>query len=495
MRNDSCTKQFKNTRNYIDYSKILLATIVGLLNSFFYDNYLIMVILCAIEILFLVRCFVKKDDLTYICCYMVFLSFSMESKIFTGTEMFYGFKNFKIAGINLAVWMFIPFIILSLSNYSNYLKYANTLHKVIVRKLAFFTFLASIIGILLFLLDDNGIQTHNESLIILLNSYYTYWLPFIQILFISITIIKNRTKLVEAEKYLFASIVALTLVSIFCIVFKNFGNRGGFSALQISEIYFLLICTIPLITYDRFDPKSKVVLGICGIVILYVSLIYNASGKNVLIALFIPLLMLILEIQRKNKLKVILGVLLATVSLFFFVNILLPYFMNESIFLTLKVNQAMSIFSAGGVNWLANMPGSPKMRIYEFMNIVSEYVEKPWFLLTGKGFCGSIKDNLNLFGDASEFTFSVWELHTQIYMSMHESINNFFLIGGLSGLYVIISICVNLSFKLYKSPWLIFGLIWVLFFYGYHLNVSIYGILSLIVGLADISNESCDKTH
>ena len=126
------------------------------------------------------------------------------------------------------------------------------------------------------------------------------------------------------------------------------------------------------------------------------------------------------------------------------------------------------------------------MRIAEFLNIAEEYLRKPWYALFGKGFCGTIKDHLGLFEDLSEFSFSKWELELGAYYSLHESINCFFLVGGVFGLYTLLSLLWKTYRFIDKSPWLVFGFMWILLFYNYHLTIGIYGITSLIVGLEDV---------
>ncbi len=479
--------QVNVNNNYISLGYILLAASIGLLNSFFYNNFAIMAALCAAEVICLLGCLLKKERITYICYYLLFVSFSMESGSFVGTSTFYGFKNFRIAGLNLAVWMLLPLLFEMILNYRYAFSRIGSLHKSIIRKLALFTLAGAIMGIFSFLSCDNGMGMVDGSGAQMFNRYYAYILPFLELLVFSWVISFHPEKLFMLKQFLYSTIVGLAIVFIACLIAKNYGNRGGLQSLQVSDIYFLLVSSFILVVFDQFNTKSKIVLGLSSVVILVLSLMFNASGKIVIMTMLTPILILIIMQRKKSAIKTIVGVFSAIILLIFIAEFLLPNLMKDSQLLTIKYQQVEQLFTLKGGDWFNRIPSSPKMRITEFLNIGHELLLKPWYLPFGKGFCGTIRDGLGLFTDLSEFAFSAWELQLGAYFSMHESINCFFLVGGAFGLYIIASIVIDLFKKLHKSPWLVFGLLWVLLFYNYHLTIAVYGIIALIVGLEDIS--------
>ena len=213
---------------------------------------------------------------------------------------------------------------------------------------------------------------------------------------------------------------------------------------------------------------------------------FNASGKIVITTVFIPILMLVIIKRQGYAIKTIFAIIGTVIAIVVVTGIVLPKLAQDNILLSVKLNQAMAMFSFLGGDWLDNMPSSPKMRITEFMNIAAEYLNKPLYGITGKGFAGTMKDNLHLFTDLSEFTFSKWELELGAFYNMHESINCFFLVGGLFGLIAIFKIITSLYKEIHRSPWLLFGFIWILLFYNYHMTIAIYGIIALVVGLFDL---------
>lgn len=476
----------KETISHIDIRAILLCTTVGLLNSFFYSNLGIMAGLCVIEVFVLLWCLFRRNYIGYIAYFMVFLCFSMESESFVGISTFYGFKNFRFAGLNLAVWALLPMILISLLKYKYIFANIGRTHRSIIRKIILFTFVGTIMSLFTFLADDNGFASHSGSVNALVNSLYTYLIPCLEIIAVSFCIAAQRDRIVTLKKYLYSIIIGTAVVFLACLILGNYGNRGGLRSLQVSDVYFLLVCTIILLVYDEFDFWSKILLGISGGIILVLALAYNASGKIVIISVLIPIIMVIILRKRGSAFKTILMILIGVVALIFLSSYLMPLLMRNSFLLTTKYEQAMKLFSFGSGNWFDNIPSSPKMRITEFMNVAEEYIRKPWFAPLGKGFCGTVKDHLGLFTDLTEFSFSKWELDLGAYYSLHESINCFFLVGGLFGLYTIFSLITKTFKFIHVSPWLVFGFLWILLFYNYHLTIGIYGIVALIVGLEDI---------
>lgn len=482
-----------NDMNYLSFKYIIICTVIGLLNSFYYDNFVVMFSLCFLEVVLLLWCLHKRERVTYICYYLIFLVFSMESEVFVGKSTFYGFKNFRIAGLNLAVWMLLPLAVEMVLNYKTILKKAGCLHQTLIKKLSLFTLTGALVGILTYLSNDNGFRLKSGSFSFFINTYYSYFLPYIEIMVFSWAICSHKELLPKLKKVLFSIIIALAIVFIACLVFENYGNRGGFNSLQVSDVYFLLVCSIILIVYPEFNYVSKIVLCVSSVIILSLSLLYNTSGKIVIIAGIIPILMFIITKRNSSSIKVFWFIFLAILLLFFIIFVVFPVFIEKSQLLKIKFLQAQQLLSIGRGNWFDSIPASPRMRISEFLNIGYELLIKPWFLPLGKGFCGTVKDGLGLFAGLSEFDFSEWELQLGAYNTMHESINCFFLVGGLMGLYVIFSILLKLYKNIHKSPWLIFGFVWILLFYNYHLTIAGYGIIALIVGLEDINIRNSDE--
>lgn len=474
--------------SYIDIKTIVFCIIIGILNSFYYGNFTVMAVLSVLEVIMLFCFLINRDYVKYIAYYMVFLCFSMESETFVGVSTFYGFKNFRIAGLNLAIWMLFPIIIIAILNYRVLFSYISGLHRKFINEIIVFTLIGLFMGFVTYLINDNGFSGKAGSMGQFINAAYGYVLPCLELIAVSWCVNWQNEDVFIIKKYLYSVIISTSFIFVICFLLGNYGNRGGLASLQVSEVYFLLVGSIILIIYREFDFMEKALLVLSGCIIIILSLAYNASGKIVIIAILTPIIMILLMRRNGSPIKTVLVLVLGVVTLMLLLNYLLPLLMQQSLLLTTKFDQAKQLFSFTSDDWFANIPSSPKMRITEFMNVAEEFMQKPWFLIFGKGFGGTIKDNLGLFNDLSEFAFSQWELELGAYGSLHESINCFFLVGGIFGLYVILANAIRIYKNMDLSPWLLFGFMWLLLFYNYHMSIGIYGIVALVVGLNDLNN-------
>lgn len=467
----------------IDFKFLTLTCLVGVINSFFCLNFTVMLVLLIFELAVLLFCVYNKDWVGYLKFYLVFLCFSMESSSYVGAEIFYGFKNFRLLGLNVAVWMLIPLFLKSIFDFSWQKKIESIFLRKLLWRLFFFTFFGFFMGCINYLLDDNGFASKNGSLGVFVNILYSFLLPLILIISTSWVVYSNKNRLNELKQALFSVVVSLAIVFLSCLFLKNYGNRGGLPSLQVSEVYFIAVVAITMIAYPQIKLIPKIILFISGFVILVLSLTFNTNGKIIIASFLIPVVMLFIAKMNGIRIRAIIISIIAIplIALFFYNHL---ENQKNNILLSEKNKQVSGLLAFSSDNWFENIPSSPKMRLTEFLNISSELIESKKILF-GKGFAGTIKDNGQYFDNISEFSFSKWELELGAYYSMHESINCFFLVGGLFGLGVLLSILFGIVKIVHKSPWLIIGFFWLLLFYNYHMTIAIYGIVSLIVGICD----------
>lgn len=478
----------KRTSGYFNIGLIVCSTTIGLLNSFFYDSLPVMTALCAVEVLVLLGLFVSDKPLPYVGLYVVFTCFSMESASFVGSDVFYGFKNFRIAGVNLAVWMLFPALLMALKRKTVAIKRFSPQAKVFTNRLSFFICIGLFMAAVTYCLDDNGFASQNDSFGQLIGCIYSYVLPFVVVLCFFVIVFAEENSVERLRPYLYSVIVGLVIVFLACLVFGNFGNRGGLKSLQVSDVYFLLTSSLVLVVYSGIPKGPRTILAIAGAIILVLSLRYNASGKIVITAILIPLFIIFLSYKQGVNARSLFVTMIAVLAVVFVVLFLLPTLAAGSSLLSNKIEQAVGLFSFGN-NWLESMPFSAQMRVTEFLNIADELINKPWFLPFGKGFGGTVTDSLGYFKDLTSFAFSDWELTLGAYYTMHESLNCFFLVGGVFGLYFYFSTFVSFMKNIDRSPWLVFGMMWFILFYNYHLSIVVYGVLSLAIGLLEASEK------
>ena len=119
--------------------------------------------------------------MSHIYAIMVFLCFSMESETFVGTSVFYGFKNFRILGLNVAVWLLIPLFVSFVIHNRKLFWYANRTQRKIIKKLLLFSAFSLMMGIFNYAINDNGFAAASGSLAKFGEELYSYGLPLIEL--------------------------------------------------------------------------------------------------------------------------------------------------------------------------------------------------------------------------------------------------------------------------------------------------------------------------
>src|SRR5690606_5756124 len=87
------------------------------------------------------------------------------------------------------------------------------------------------------------------------------------------------------------------------------------------------------------------------------------------------------------------------------------------------IEEAISILDITQDNYYKNIDASPNARIDEFLNVIVEYNQKPFFSILGKGFGGSTKDHIKAFGSFQSSYFSDNEYIYGSFVFLHETIN------------------------------------------------------------------------
>ncbi|GAA0182415.1 hypothetical protein SH2C18_48010 [Clostridium sediminicola] len=476
----------ENHNNVFNFKYISVAIIVTLLNSFFYDSFIIMLLLVVIQSLILIRCLIHNQDVKYISYYIIFLSTSMESASYVGADVFYGFKEFRIAGVNLGVIFLLILLIKFVLNGEIQHPYKS---KGYAGKFMKGVFILTPIGIFMglfnLLMNDNDILIKMTSIGMFIDASYIFIFVSIEVIVIYTVIRCNIKDINEIKQSLVAIIISLAITLVTCMLLENYGNRGGLNSLQVSNIIMLLGCAIIIPFYQDYHKNEKIILVISTMIILVLGLMYNTNGKMIIIMAIIPVIIITILLKRKMYRTVILTLLSGIFIIYFTFNNILPSMCNNSLLLSTKLEQVSGMLSVDN-EWFKNMPSSPKMRISQFLNITSEYIEKPWFIFTGKGYLGTIEDNLSLFGYVDEFAYSKWQIENALYHKMHETLNTFYLANGMIGIIFFLWVLKNIVSKIHKSPWMVIGGFWFVLFYAYSLTISIFGVTALIIAFMDI---------
>lgn len=488
----------KNTLNIkkaeLSRKIIFQASIVASLNVLFFNNYAISLAIVVIELLILAYYFIKKDITKYIGSYLMFLCLSFEFDVLVGTEQFYGFKNFRILGINLGIITLLPVLGLAIFRGIKIKKMKEdfpSLYK-FVATIIFLNITGLIFGLLQILTNDNNIQNMEGMFKDFIGiSYSMVVIPFLMIVAIAYLISWERDKLEQLSSYLIAILVGVVASMIVSLASGNFGWYGGVKTLLVSN----LILYVPFMTLVPFyeEYKSNKKLIIIGIIGMILSLTYNATGKMIIVCALIPIGIYGVLLKRKKILPIVCITILIPIILVFSIQVVERKISKSPLFQS-KLNQVLSLVRFWEPNWLLNMPLSPRTRIVEFLSIVYEYCEKPWYFLFGKGYMGTFLDHTGLL--EREFVpsaFSVNQWNNGTFYGVHGTIKLLFLYNGLFGLLFYLKMIKQVFANYAKNPWILIGGFWFLLFYGYSITISTYGITALLIGYTKLKRNDFYK--
>lgn len=467
---------------------LFISGIVAIANVIFVNNYMLSLVVVITEVLILLYYFLNKKFTKFLSFYLIFLSLSFEFKEFIGSSNIYGFKNVRVFGINLGVIILLPTFIYIIFKGNKWLKikYINkSLYNFNILMLTLFT-TGLVFGLVNIFFNDNNIISLGNVMSLFFDRLYDLMLFPILIIILFLYILVNEKEEMESipdvlVAILFGSVVAMMT----SLITKKYGIYGGVTTLLApmvtSYIPFML-----LFFFNNEKLKSKLCIIISYIVGILIMIIYNASGKLIILVTVIPLILLYSVLKKKKPIKIIITLLIFPIVIYLFTMLFLNNY-SDNILLRIKLDQVTSLFNVFDENWLINLPESPKFRVTELYNIVLEYKKKPWLIIFGKGYLGSIKDHVDMFNYSIGAFSDIQWIHETFYV-LHTSFNTLFLTHGFIGIAFLIYI-IRISYKkLYKSNWGIIGVYWFILYYGYSITISAFGLVSLLYALYEINS-------
>lgn len=464
--------------------------LVAALNVLFYNDYFPAIVVVALELLLLFFLFFKNRMADYLCFYLIFLCLSLEFVDLVVGDELYGFKNFRILGINLGIWTLIPFLLKWLSPLVKANIIIPTNSHLDRFYLLIFTLSTSslIMGLIMLISNDNNVMEMTGVISSFIAELYNIFLyPLLIIAAFSYIVKKHKDEIFKIES---------VLIAILCgIVFSMFvslisGNKGFYSVetLLVSEVYKYLPFLLVITFYKNY--KINILILVFGVLGMLLSLKYNATGKLILLYVIIIFIVLI-NTMKKNiviGLLLVLCIVLGGGILFNIVN----NFAKSNVLFQSKLYQVFGIFSFGK-GWLDSMPPSPQARIVEFISILVEYLHKPWYLFFGKGVLGTVKDYMHML-PLGPGGYSNNEVSSGLFYSMHETPNVLFLYNGLLGLYCFFSILIKTIILYKKSLYILIGGYWFLLIYSFSVTMTAFGLVAMLLGLYELDNKNvCNK--
>ena len=463
----------------------LFAMIIGVANLVTFTNFTSSLLLVILEMIVLGFFLLKQryDD-----CYVLFLIFlcmSFEFNQTTGSDELYGFKAFEIAGINLAIIFLVVFILLfAVRNYV--IRFWNANYEVKFIKMVIILGVTGIVnGGVCLLLNDNEILKLGNTFGLFFGQIY---LKFIMVAIFAIAsyiaIHNQKVSIERIKRSLVAILIGAVFTMIMSMVMGKTGRYGGVDTLQIQNVVrytpFLYVYS-----FSEERKRDRLLIFIIATVGTILTLMYNATGKMILLYVAMPIAAVIVTYRKNKRMAALEALILPGVCLIVFAIGISKF--EGSVLFSSKLREVVEMFKFGE-GWLENMPVSPRARIAEFINIVIEYTKKPLFCVFGKGYIGTTKDHLglitNILGGYTDA-----ENMTGAFYGMHESINILFLTNGLLGLVFVFRYIGVLIKGLTKSMHYYSALFWLVFSYGFSVTMSGYGITALMVCLYELSVE------
>jgi hypothetical protein len=293
----------------------------------------------------------------------------------------------------------------------------------------------------------------------------------------------------KLKTFLLSVLAGLIIASLLSIISTKRGIYGDKEIILMPLSFFYSTSICIFLFYKEY--KSKITIFILAILSLVIQLTYpNAlTGKSWLGILYIFFAILIILFQRKQK-KALFSIIICFAVFLISMHVILENPNTEKNLSFSKLKQAFMLVSITNSDWYKYLPDSPKTRIEEILNTGIEYYKKPYYLITGKGYGGSIKDHRNTFGYYNEFAFSIDQYNHNTFTSMHETVAVIFLKFGLWGILSFLYIFFLGVANFLRTPWSVIGTLWFIFFVGYSFNLALFGIPALVLGLYESNKEN-----
>ena len=483
-------------RNQIFLTYFSVAAIVASLNVIFCTNRVVGTVIVITETIVLLFMALKRKIHIFISLCVVFISNCMEFSSFVGNDTFYNIKSIRIGGMNIGAWMLV---ILAFVCCLKPIK----IGKVKIEQDGLYKYgiglikmnaVAAIVGLILIAVNDNNISgIRNTGSEFIACIYSSLLIPATMLLGVVYVITYEKEYVDHLYLVLQATLLANAIQLIVSFAFKIYGYYGGVYTLLSSTLYFVLPLSLLIVNNERFIfKKTTIIVSLIGIIL---SLAFNASGKLVLTVGLSILFIVFKLLKGKKSIYKVLAIVFVITSIIF-IPIVVNYLLQNSVLFKSKYTQALSLFQFNEGNWLNNLSESPRSRVEEFRDVFIEFANKPWLVLTGKGYLGSIVDHTGYFSTltSNKGLFSDEEWRNGTYYNLHELVVNILMFGIMGVVYSISLLRYSLK-NISKNTLLIMGIYWFFLLYGYSFTLSCYGVLAFYIGLLHIPESSNNQSQ
>lgn len=471
-------KRERDSENILFRSYFILSIVLTLVNSFAIKMPVVGLLIGIIEMILWIYCLIRKRIESFMTLYFLFTATLIESNLFaTGSResIIYSFMN--IPGLAYYPHFFTLFLAYIWNGSGNGpLNYKIGKGR-LSTKIAMIFPLYCIVTLITCIMDDNKIISFPGLFrFAIIDAYNTLWFCLIFALTWD-CILKNKDYIIKLKLLALGVLSGVTVAAVILVLLGyTYSPSSTVTYLQCPVILFFSPALIMFVNEKRYGGFF---FGI-GLISIFLQLRYTVGIPGVwwiTTALFIMGFYMQLFHRLSTKKVKPLVLLIAVVSIMAIIAIIpgLSMFLekeNDS-YVAYKFRTFINCFNItnGMDEWLSLIGSSIGIRVESLVNIILELFKKPYYLMFGKGFGGSVNRYWGIYNwDIRGATFPDVQIKYGIYSSFHvglfEILINMGILGSVIG-FILIRDCIKAIFNCNK--WLLFGTAWILIFlYFYH---------------------------
>lgn len=466
----------------------LLSCFFTIVNSLFILNTRVSVAFAVLETLILLYFLIFKNVDKFILCFLLLISSVIESNIFAfgdSTKVIYSFVNLPI--IHYYHLFFILLIAYIKFHFRGTQKGYINIKSFSSKMLILFVIECGTTSITL-LLNDNGVLTLDGLLrFVIIDCYNTYWTCIVFAILWD-CLARDHTFESHFKAMLIGILSGASLASIFLVVMGNINivNNEVINLISPLSLFFapgLLIC---------YFSERKVGLLLLGGITSIIQMRYSLGLPGAWwLFLAAVVMVFIFRMFKGIKRRMHVHQVIMYISIIIIANTIIIYIASQGItiklrnsYISYKLSTVFNLFTfrQDFHRWYLGLGASIGVRLEELINILLEFAEKPWYLLFGKGYGGSVIkhwgiNNWNIVGS----TFPDMMIKNGVYMLFHTGTAELLINFGLFGLYlnfIVLKICIREIFRTDACGWIVIGAVWMI--------TVLYSYRSMTIGLASL---------
>jgi len=452
----------------------ILCCAITILNSIFCTNTTVSILLGFAETVFLMYLLLFRSAGDFICYLILFSATVIESSLFaTGSQdnVMYSMLNLpKIHFYHLFVFLAVAY----LKAVSSRKKGSMLLYKDISLGVIILFVLGCLVTVITLLLNDNGVfEIKGMMRFVIQDTYNTFWVCMIfAILWICLNNDDNFK--IRFKGVLLGILSGVTVSTVFLIFAGNVIKQRS-SMYLIAPLSLFYAPGLILFYFSEKCGRAYLAIGLLAAVIQVNYTLGIAGAWWIFFASCMGVFMIKVfngaENRRKRNWLILIGVVLflITISTLIYVdqditNSIKPA--NYQVAYKLSTFRELLNFSGGLDHWYLRLGESIGTRVEEMVNILLEMLKKPWYIVFGKGYGGSVPHewgvyNWNVYGSSFPDVMINHEIYSWFHMGLAEIFSNFGLLG-ICIIFKVLKTGIEEVFHKRGNCWIVIGMLWML---------------------------------